>query len=113
MYTWRLRMNFCCAERNPMLQRQQRNFVHDGVRMAINRKRALSSKRRMAKAKTFPERLRVIVAARREANLSARGLADLAGLPHSTLQSMDRSDWSPNIRTAAAVERALMSLGVI
>ena len=83
--------------------------------MSKSKNRAAShlAKQRMARARTFPERLAVVIAARREANLSVRQLAELSGLAQSTIQNMDQAGWSPTIRTVAAIERVLIDRGVI
>ena len=45
----------------------------------------------------------------REAGLTLRGMGRAAGIHENTLRGFWREDWSPNLRTLRALERALMN----
>lgn len=58
--------------------------------------------------KTIIDRVEYIRRTRKERGLPVSRLAELAGLRASTLQEMDTEGWNPQLRTLAAIERALM-----
>jgi len=58
--------------------------------------------------KNFSNRAECLKYERKKKSLSVRRLAILAGIPPSTLQSMDREDWNPTLKVLIALEEVLL-----
>ena len=62
---------------------------------------------------SIADRVALIRQMRRDKDIAKRRLAELAGLPPSTIQEMDADDWNPTLRVLAAVEKALLESAAI